>query len=104
MSPVSSALGVMKAIQVLAVFSALVTVSGASMASQNDMANQKPTPQMIEEAKKNPNGWVYAIQGSFGPKDAVPPEAIAGAWKVSPEGKIVEGSFVANPKFKGASR
>ena len=94
----------MKAILVFVAFSELIAASGASMASQNDMANQKPTPQMIEEAKKNPNGWVYVIQGSYGPKDAVPPEAIAGAWKVSPEGKIVENSFVANPKFKGANR
>lgn len=72
------------------------------MAQQDRLANQKPTPQMIEEAKKNPNGWVYAIHGNFGPNDAVPPEAIVGAWKVGPDGKIIEGSFTANPKFRAA--
>lgn len=74
------------------------------MAQQDALRNQKPTPQMIEEAQKNPNGWVYAIEGNYGPNDAVPPEAIAGAWKVSPDGKIIEGSFTPNPKFKAASQ
>lgn len=80
----------------------LVAASGEVMAQQDTLAIQKPTPQMIEEAKKTPNGWVYAIEGNFGPNDAVPPEAIAGAWKVSPDGRIIEGSFTANPKFKAA--
>ncbi len=55
----------------------------------------------VEEAVHHPNGWVYRIQGVFGPKDAVPPEAIVGAWKVDGEGKIV-GEFVPNAKFSGA--
>lgn len=80
---------------------------GQSLASsegvQSALENQRPTPQMIEEAEKNPNGWVYAIHGSFGPNDAVPPEAIAGAWQVDSSGRIIEGSFKANPNFKGAS-
>lgn len=61
----------------------------------------EPTPEMRQEAKRNPNGWVYAIQGTFGPNDAVPPEAVAGAWKVDGSGNIIERSFVGNPKFKG---
>ncbi len=55
-------------------------------------------PDEIEEAKRNPNGWVYRIEGTFGPNDVVPPEAIVGAWKVDAEGKIV-GDFVPNRKF-----
>lgn len=54
-----------------------------------------------EEAKRNPNGWVYVIAGRFGPDDAVPPEAIEGAWKVDESGAIIEGSFVTNPNFRG---
>ena len=70
------------------------------MAKQVDFANLKPTPEMVLEAKKNPNGWVYVITGNYGPKDSVPPEAIAGAWKVDSSGSIVPGSFRANPKYK----
>ncbi|GAA5162107.1 hypothetical protein [Viridibacterium curvum] len=65
-----------------------------------DLSKMSPTPEMIREAQRTPNGWVYVIKGNFGPKDAVPPEAIAGAWKVDASGKIVPGSFQANPKYK----
>jgi hypothetical protein len=61
----------------------------------------EPTPEMHQEAKRNPNGWVYVIQGNYGPNDAVPPEVIAGAWRVDASGNIIKGSYVANPKFKG---
>ncbi|WP_092252599.1 hypothetical protein [Pseudomonas sp. NFACC13-1] len=52
----------------------------------------------IEEATRNPNGWVYRMYGHFGVNDAVPSEAIVGAWKVNEEGLIV-GDFISNPKF-----
>lgn len=54
-----------------------------------------------EEARRNPNGWVYVITGSYGPNDGVPPEAIVGAWKVDGDGLIIEGSFMKNPNYKG---
>jgi len=38
--------------------------------------------------------------GNYGPKDSVPPEAIAGAWKVDAAGNVVPGSFQANPKYR----
>jgi hypothetical protein len=64
-----------------------------------------PTTQisdaMREEAKRSPNGWVYVITGAYGPNDRVPPEAIAGAWKVDGAGSIIAGSFVKNPNYKG---
>jgi hypothetical protein len=41
---------------------------------------EKPFREEIEEAKRTPNGWVYRIAGRFGPADAVPPEAVVGAW------------------------
>jgi hypothetical protein len=58
----------------------------------------KPTPEAIAEAKRNPNGWVYVIEGNFKPNDAVPPEAIRGAWKVNDAGEI-EGDFILNPNY-----
>ncbi len=57
----------------------------------------RPLPQEVEEATRNPNGWVYRIAGSFPAVEAVPPEAIVGAWKVDAQGMIV-GQFVVNPK------
>lgn len=63
------------------------------------MSNYSPHESEIEEAKKNPNGWVYRIDGRFGSNDGVPPEKIIGAWKVDGEGNI-EGEFMPNPKYK----
>jgi hypothetical protein len=68
-----------------------------------DISKIEPTAEMRKEAKQTPNGWVYAIQGNFGPTDPVPPEAIAGAWRVDASGNIIEGSYVANPNFRGKS-
>lgn len=58
-----------------------------------------PTYGAIEEAKKNPGGWVYEIRGSYGPDQRVPPHAIVGAWKVGEDGKII-GEFIPNPNFR----
>jgi len=57
------------------------------------------TPDLIEAAKKIPNGYVYKIDGQFGPNEAVPPEAIMGAWKVNSAGNIV-GDFIPNAKYQ----
>ena len=59
----------------------------------------EPSLEARAEARRHPNGWVYQIDGTFGPDDAVPPEAIVGAWKVDEHGEIV-GDFVPNPKYK----
>jgi hypothetical protein len=69
------------------------------MSQQHD-PQAEPTPEMIQEAKLNPNGWVYVIQGNFGPADAVPPQAIAGAWRVDGSGAIIAASYVSNPNFR----
>ncbi len=58
----------------------------------------EPLPGEVEEAKRHPNGWVYRIEGEFASNDAVPPEAVVGAWKVDADGRIV-GEFVPNSKF-----
>ena len=59
----------------------------------------EPERGEIAEASENPGGWVYRIAGQYGPNDAIPPEAIVGAWKVGDDGKIV-GDFIPNPKFQ----
>jgi hypothetical protein len=58
----------------------------------------KPFLAEMQEAKRNPNGWVYRIAGRFGPNDRIPKEAIIGAWKVNVEGQIV-GDFVRNENY-----
>lgn len=67
------------------------------------MDGMTPPPAAIAEAKRKPNGWVYVIEGNFGPNDAVPPESIKGAWKVDPHGQIV-GPFIPNPKYRPSVR
>ena len=57
-----------------------------------------PLPGEIEEARRNPGGWVYRIAGEYGPDDRVPPWAIVGGWKVDAQGNIV-GSFVRNENY-----
>lgn len=56
-------------------------------------------PELEEQAKAYPGGWVYEIVGEYGPTDAVPPHAIRGAWKVDKTGHVV-GDFVENPRFR----
>lgn len=58
-----------------------------------------PTPEARAEAKRNPNGYVYVLDGSFTPQEAVPPERIVGAWKVNSSGEIT-GEFMHNPNYK----
>ncbi|WP_377479993.1 MAG: hypothetical protein P2A85_11565 [Microcoleus anatoxicus] len=54
--------------------------------------------KILQEAKQNPNGWVYKIEGRYAPNEYVPPEAIVGAWKVDANGNIV-GDFIPNPTY-----
>jgi hypothetical protein len=57
------------------------------------------TAAVVAEAKQNPNGWVYAMDGIADPNGAVPPERIKGAWKVNASGEI-EGKFMPNPNYR----
>lgn len=61
-------------------------------------SSHEVTEDVINAAKANPNGWVYKIEGNFGPDDAIPPEAIVGAWKVDEFGNLT-GEFVSNPRY-----
>jgi len=62
------------------------------------MRKIKPTKTAKEEAKRNPNGWVYVLDKTFEKEENVPSEAIRGAWKVNSKGKIV-GDFIPNPNY-----
>ena len=60
----------------------------------------EPTKEAREEAKLNPDGWVYAIDGlRYDPERPVPPEAIQSALKVDKNAEIV-GDFIPNPIYK----
>jgi hypothetical protein len=61
--------------------------------------NMEPPPTAHEEAKRNPNGWVYKLDGNFGPNVAVPPKRIVGAWKVDGHG-LISGEFIPNPNYR----
>jgi hypothetical protein len=67
------------------------------------VADRTPPPNLIAEALRVPGGWVYEIVGEFEPDQAVPPEAIKGAWKVDDDGKLT-GEYRANPRFSDYSR
>lgn len=56
------------------------------------------SPALVAEAKTRPGGWVYEIVGDYGPNDAVPPNAIRGAWKVNEDGEVL-GDIQLNPNF-----
>lgn len=60
------------------------------------------TAEVIDAARKNPNGWVYKIDGAFGLDEDVPPESIVGAWKVDERGQLT-GEFMKNPKYRPAT-
>jgi hypothetical protein len=55
------------------------------------------------EARANPGGWVYEIGGGYDNTEAVPPQAIKGAWQVDDRGEIT-GEFKPNPNFDPAFR
>jgi len=55
--------------------------------------------EVIQAALKNPNGWVYKIEGAFSPDEDIPPQAIVGAWKVDENGNITS-EFIDNPKYQ----
>lgn len=61
----------------------------------------EPTPAMREEAQRNPGGWVYVVDGTFGPNEVVPVDRIVGSWKVDRKGKLT-GKFRPNRDYRGA--
>jgi hypothetical protein len=69
---------------------------------RNKQAVPEPTPAMREEATRNPGGWVYVVDGTFGPNDVVPADRIIGSWKVDRRGNLT-GKFKPNPEYRDGS-
>ena len=59
---------------------------------------RKPPRNILESAHLHPNEWMYELDGDFAPGEAVPPDAIIGAWSVDYRGRIV-GGFIPNPTY-----
>lgn len=64
--------------------------------------NIVPSAEARREAKLNPGGWVYEIDGHFLPTEHVPYYRIRGAWKVDDNGDII-GAFMCNPNYRPSS-
>jgi hypothetical protein len=60
---------------------------------------REPSESLLAEARRTPGGWVYEIEGAFGPTESVPPEAIRGPWAVDENGELT-GEYRANPRFR----
>jgi hypothetical protein len=58
-------------------------------------------PHLLDEASRNPGGWIYEIDGEqvSDPNGAVPPEAIKGAWAIGQDGKPT-GEYTANRNYR----
>ena len=69
---------------------------------RNTLIPPEPTPAMHEEARRNPGGWVYVVDGTFGPNEVVPADRIIGSWKVDRRGNLT-GKFKPNPEYRGAA-
>jgi hypothetical protein len=54
----------------------------------SDAGPVPPFPDaLVAEAAAKPGGWVYAIDPAYDPNGTVPPEGIAGAWRVGADGR-----------------
>ncbi len=60
---------------------------------------QPRDPALIAAALENPGGWVYDIDWVYRDEVRVPPEAIRGAWRVDPDGRLTT-AFEANPRHR----
>lgn len=55
--------------------------------------------ELLAEARANPNGWVYEVEGITVPNEWVDPKRIRGAWRVDPMGELT-GEYKPNPNFR----
>ncbi len=87
----------------LSAFTIALTVllnSYSATAEQYEFKKIKPTPEIVAQARNNPNTWVYIIDGDYQGKQEVPQHAIVGSWQVDEKGEIIKDSFLANPNYK----
>jgi hypothetical protein len=66
-------------------------------------SQQAPPESAKAEARDNPGGWVYEIAGGYDNTEAVPPQAIEGAWRVDEHGEMT-GEYKPNANFDPAFR
>ncbi len=69
----------------------------------NDDADSVFPPEMLEQARATPGGWLYVIDPAFaraGLEGVVPLEAIKGAWRIGEDG-LPTGEFEPNPGYRG---
>jgi hypothetical protein len=64
-----------------------------------DLMDTQHSSALQNEAKLNPNGWVYEIDWNYSTDEFVPPEAVKGAWKVDALGAITA-EFQRNPNYR----
>jgi hypothetical protein len=73
----------------------------------SDPENEEPPadvpPKLFSGKERNPPGWLFLIDGDYGPGDVLPSEAIRGAWAVDANGKPT-GSLRRNPSFRPRHR
>ena len=60
--------------------------------------NERPSKQAQDEAKNNPGGWVYKIDGNYSTDQHIPNWAIIGAWQVDNFG-VIESDLIPNPSY-----
>lgn len=55
--------------------------------------------ELVEEAKRTPNGWVYERGRRYRGSQHVPPDTVLGVWKVNADGEI-ESDLILNPRYR----
>jgi hypothetical protein len=73
---------------------------GAGEAGPEEAIPAPPFPdELLDAAAQAAGGWVYAIDPAQDPDRDVPPERIAGAWAIGPDGRPT-GEFRHNPNYQ----
>src|SRR5690606_41259110 len=76
-----------------------------SRGQKREMNTQQPsrpaiTPAMREQAKKQPNSWLYVVDPIFtDPNAEVPPWGFIGGYRVDERGEITD-EFSPNPNYR----
>jgi hypothetical protein len=63
-----------------------------------DRPGRVPSPELVEEARRFPGGWVYEIDGTFGPMMRCRRRR-SGGWAVGSDGQLT-GHYEANPRYR----
>lgn len=57
------------------------------------------TEELRAQARRQPGGWVYALDPAVDPNGEVPGWAVRGGFRVGPDGELT-GDWTANPKYR----